>query len=322
MFKNHSEQQNIGKTPKNNIEKESKRIYKDGANRIDAEFVKACDAEFDEKLSILMRDFAKKNRSRVIGLTGPTCSGKTTAAKKLIEYLGDEHKKVHTISLDDFFKANFSRAELVGADFSKIDFDSPDTLDVLELERFTKELFSTGVAKKPIFNFETGERDEYEEIVSDEDDVYIFEGIQVLYPAVLSIIESHGGSVLCVCPESGIEIGGVKFKPNFIRLCRRLVRDANFRASTPEFTFSVWDGVRRNEKENIFPFIDRCDLVIDTTHSYEMNILAPYLRRLLSSMTKGDEHYPKCLEILDAIKDIEGIDSSVIGEKSLYKEFV
>ena len=322
MSKTTKDQQDTQKMSKTTKDQESKRIYKEGARKIDAEFVRACDAEFDAKLSVLMREFAKKNCSRVIGLTGPTCSGKTTAAKKLIEYLGDEHKKVHTISLDDFFKANFSRAELEGADFSKIDFDSPDTLDVPELERFTSQLFSTGVAKKPIFNFETGERDEYEEIVSDEDDVYIFEGIQVLYPTVLSIIESHGGSVLCVCPESGIEIGGVKFKPNFIRLCRRLVRDNNFRASTPEFTFSVWDGVRRNEKENIFPFIDRCDLIIDTTHAYEMNILAPYLRRLLSSMTKGDEHYPKCLEILDAIKDIEGIDSSVIGDKSLYKEFV
>ena len=322
MLKDNKDPKNIEKLTENSLENTSKRIYKQGYKKIDAEFIGACDAEFDERLSHAMRDFAKKNSSRVIGLTGPTCSGKTTAAKKLIEYLGDEQKKVHTISLDDFFKANFSREELVGADFSKIDFDSPDTLDVEELERFTSELFSTGVAKKPIFNFETGERDEYEEIVSDGDDVYIFEGIQVLYPAVLSIIESHGGSVLCVCPESGIEVDGVKFKPNFIRLCRRLVRDANFRASTPEFTFSVWDGVRRNEKENIFPFIDRCDLVIDTTHSYEMNVLAPYLRRLLSSMTKGDEHYPKSVEILEAIKDIEGIDSSVIGERSLYKEFV
>ena len=68
--------------------------------------------------------------------------------------------------------------------------------------------------------------------------------------------------------------------------------------------------------------MSHCDLVIDTTLEYEMNILAPYLRRLLSTMTKGDEHYPKCLEILEAIEGIEGIDSSVIGKNSLYKEFV
>ena len=158
--------------------------------------------------------------------------------------------------------------------------------------------------------------------MSGEDDVYILEGIQVLYPAVLSIIESHGGRVLCVCPESGLEVEGKKFKPNFIRLCRRLVRDNNFRASSPEFTFSLWDGVRRNEKENIFPFIDRCDLIIDTTLEYEMNVLAPYLREILSSMTKGDEHYPKSIEILEAIDAIEGIDSAVIEKNSLYKEFV
>lgn len=308
--------------PKNNLEFENKRIYKQGFCSIDENFVKECDARFEERLSSLMKDFAKKNTSRVIGLTGPTCSGKTTAAKKLIEYLGDEQKRVHTISLDDFYKAIYSREALAGADISKIDFDSPDTLDCEELDRFVSELFSTGVAKKPIFDFETGERSRYEEIISDGDDVYLFEGIQVLYPSVLSIIESHGGKVLCVCPESAIEVGGRQFEPNFIRLCRRLVRDSNFRASTPEFTFAVWDGVRKNERENIFPFMHRCDLLIDTTLEYELNILAPYLRRLLSDMKEGDEHYAKSLEILEAFKGIEGIDSAVIGERSLYKEFV
>ena len=80
--------------------------------------------------------------------------------------------------------------------------------------------------------------------------------------------------------------------------------------------------MRRNEEENIFPFVSRCDLFIDTTLEYELNILAPYLRRILSSMNEGGEYYAEGAEILDAIKDIEGIDSSVIGKNSLYKEFV
>ena len=310
--------------PKNDTENKNTRIYKEGFCKIDASFVTECDARFEGLLSSAVKSFAKNNSSRVIGLTGPTCSGKTTAAKKLIEYLGDEKKRVHTISLDDFYKTVYprSRAELAKTDVSKLDFDSPDTLDTAELEKFTTELFSRGVASKPIFSFESGEREGYEEIISDDDDVYIFEGIQVLYPSVLSIIEGNGGQVLCVCPESGIEVEGRKFKPNFIRLCRRLVRDYNFRASSAEFTFSLWDGVRRNEKENIFPLMPRCDLVIDTTLEYEMNVLAPYLRRILANMTRGDEHYEKSLEILEAIENIEGIDSSVIERGSLYKEFV
>lgn len=265
--------------PKNNLEFENRGKYKQGYKKIDADFVKECEARFEEGLSKAVKAFMENNSSRVIGLTGPTCSGKTTAAKKLIEYLGDEQKRVHIISLDDFYKAIYSRKDLKDADLSKVDFDSPDTLDIAELERFTTELFGSGIAKKPVFNFETGERDEYEQIISDDDDVYIFEGIQVLYPSVLSIIEKHGGSILCVRPESAITIGDEVFEPNFIRLCRRLVRDNNFRASSAEFTFTVWDGVRRNEEENIFPFISHCALVIDTTLEYEMNILAPYLRK-------------------------------------------
>ena len=322
MSKNNKDQQSIENMPKNNSEFENNKIYKQGFAKIDENFVKECDARFEERLSEAVYAFMEGNSSRVIGLTGPTCSGKTTAAKKLIEYLGDEEKRVHIISLDDFYKTVYSRVECAEIDISTLDFDSPASLDFEELERFTDSLFSDGIAKKPIFNFETGERDGYEEIISDDDDVYIFEGIQVLYPEVLSIIECHGGRVLCVCPESAIKVGDENFEPNFIRLCRRLVRDNNFRATSPEFTFAIWDGVRDNEEENIFPFISRCDAFIDTTLEYEMHILAPYLRNLLTTVSRDDEHYEKCLEILAAIDGIEGIDSSVIGESSLYKEFV
>lgn len=322
MLKNNKDQQNVEKMPKNNLEFENSREIKQGYEKIDADFVKTCDERFEKRLSEAVNAFMEGSSSRVIGLTGPTCSGKTTAAKKLIEYLGDEEKRVHIISLDDFYKTVYSREALANVDLSTVDFDSPDTLDLDELEKFTDSLFSGGVAKKPIFNFETGERERYEEIISDDDDVYIFEGIQVLYPQVLSIIENHGGKVLCVCPQSAIEIGGKIFEPNFIRLCRRLVRDNNFRASSAAFTLAIWDGVRANEEENIFPFISRCDAFIDTTLEYEMNILVPYLRKLLASVPSDDEHYKVCLEILDAIDGIEGIDSAVIGEKSLYKEFV
>ena len=90
--------------PKNDLKFENKNIIKQGYTKIDENFVKECDARFEERLSEAVYAFMEGNSSRVIGLTGPTCSGKTTAAKKLIEYLGDEEKRVQFISLDDFYK--------------------------------------------------------------------------------------------------------------------------------------------------------------------------------------------------------------------------
>ena len=300
----------------------NKGINKQGFAKINEDFIAQCDREFEILLAESVKTLCQKNSSRVLGLTGPTCSGKTTAANKLLAYLGDEKKRVITVSLDDFFKDQFSRSSLIGADPEKLDFDSPDTLDTELLGSFVDELFSKGRAKKPIFDFVSGDRSRWVDVEFDDDDILLFEGIQVLYPSVLSVIEAHGGAVLGVRPESPIEIGGVVFEPDFIRLCRRLVRDSNFRGASPEFTLGLWESVRRNEETNIFPYMHRCDVKIDTTLAYEMNVLAPYLRRVLSGVDRNDKYYAQCVNILNLIEGIVGIESFVISPDSLYREFV
>ena len=103
--------------PKNNLEFEKKRIYKQGFCKIDEGFVKSCDAHFEERLSGAVKEFMAKSGSRVIGLTGPTCSGKTTAAKKLIEYLGDEKKrgrKAYSVRKTDRRAAKLQKSKRCG----------------------------------------------------------------------------------------------------------------------------------------------------------------------------------------------------------------
>lgn len=295
---------------------------KKGYTKIDEQFVRECDARFEASLSAGVKALCEGGSARVIGLTGPTCSGKTTAAKKLISYLGDSQKIVHVISLDDFYKDDYSKEELGDVDLTKVDFDSPDTLDCDLFYQFVHDLFERGKAKKPIFDFKTGKREAWEEFSADDDDVFLFEGIQVLYPRVLSVIEAAHGKVLGVRPTSAIEVDGVVFEPDLIRLCRRVVRDSNFRGAQPEFTLPLWGGVRANEEKNIFPYFDRCDVTIDTTMAYEMNVLSPYLRELLGKIGDSSVYFEQCRDILERISRIEAIDSSVIGKNSLYKEFV
>ncbi|MBE6583412.1 MAG: hypothetical protein E7649_00330 [Ruminococcaceae bacterium] len=298
------------------------RNIKKGFLKIDSDFVHLCDEEFERALSRGVSELCDGKDVRVVGLTGPTCSGKTTAAKKLISHLGDSQKIVHVISLDDFYKDNFSKEDLKDTDLTKADFDSPDTLDCELFYEFVHDLFEKGRAKKPIFDFKTGERSVWEEFSADDDDVFLFEGIQVLYPKVLSVIEKAGGKILAVRPMSAIDVDGNVFEPDYIRLCRRLVRDSNFRGAEPEFTFPLWNGVRANEEKNIFPYFDRCDVRIDTTMAYEMNVLAPYLRNLLGGISQSYAYYGQSREILQRIDKIEGIAPNVISKGSLYKEFV
>lgn len=288
---------------------------------IDKNFIDKCDKEFDEILSLAAAK-VYTGKEKIIGLSGPTCSGKTTASNKLAGIIGDMGANMKIISLDDFFKDMFSRDDLDPDDAEGLDFDSPDTMDVELLENFVNDLFNKGRATKPTFDFKTGTRINYHEVVYNEGDVFVFEGIQVMYPSIEKIIAGMDSKILFACPSSTLKYGDTEFAPNHIRFLRRIVRDRHFRGASVSFTMSLWNSVRQNEELNIFPNIDDSCVMIDTTLDYELNILKPYLQEYLGEIGKDSKHYEAAREILESLNGINGADSAWIGENSLYKEFV
>lgn len=294
--------------------------YKTGHRHIDGEFVRKCDEEFDTQLNETVGRVCRDYSTKIIGITGPTCSGKTTTAKKVIDYYRSHNIKLHVISLDDFFKDQFSREDEI--DPKTVDFDSPDTFDTDEFYSFVTNIFTKGEADKPVFDFVTGDRDKRERIIMGEGDVFLFEGIQLLYPQVETLLHKMNGKSIYLCVESGIKIGDIYVSNEKIRLMRRLVRDFNFRAADPHFTLDLWRGVRRNEDRNILPHAHKCDVNIDTTQAYELNILKPYLEKILGGTDRSSEHYTVCREILETVSDIESISRDVLSNNSLYNEFV
>lgn len=294
--------------------------YKTGYAKIDQAFVKKCDKEFDILLNGTIEKVCRDNSVKIIGITGPTCSGKTTTAKKVIGYYESHGIKLHVISLDDFFKDQFSKDDFI--DPKNVDFDSPDTFDTDLFYSFVTDLLQKGVAQKPVFNFQTGDREVGERIVRGEDDVLLFEGIQLLYPQVETVLRQMHAKSIYICAESGIRIGGSCVSKETLRLMRRLVRDCNFRAADPLFTLDLWASVRRNEDANILPYAQKCDVHIDTTQAYELNILKPYLEKMLPRVKCGSEHCGVISEMLSAVSGIESISRDTLSETSLYNEFV
>ena len=290
-------------------------------NKIDKDFIDKCDKEFDKMLSLAAQK-VYTGKEKIIGLSGPTCSGKTTASNKLARIIEGMGANMKIISLDDFFKDMFSREELDPDNAEGLDFDSPDTMDIELLSSFVTDLFTKGRAVKPIFDFKSGSRIKTEEIIYEEGDVFVFEGIQVMYPSIEKIIEGMDSKILFACPQSSLSFGGKEFLPNHIRFLRRIVRDRHFRGASVSFTMSLWDSVRKNEELNIFPNIDESCVMIDTTLPYELHILKPYLEEYLCEIGESSKHYNVARDILDSLKDVNGADSAWIGKNSLYKEFV
>lgn len=289
----------------------------------DSQWIKSCEDAFSKRIFEITEDIYKNRGIKVIRLYGPSCSGKTTTANHLISYFKRFGKRAHVISIDDFFY-NIDHLARLSAEkgLDGIDYDSPDTIDCEELSEFIKEIFNDNEVRCPIFDFKTSTRSGYKTMKVDDDDVFIFEGIQAVYPRVVKMFEEYKTASIYIYPQKPIISGGGCFEGNEIRLMRRLVRDYNFRNTMPAVTFDNWDGVRDNEEKNIFPYVGESDYTVNSSMPYEIGVLKPYLVKLLSDFDEDDKHFETAKYILNRVSLVDEIPDRLILDGYLYKEFV
>ncbi len=303
--------------------------------------VTAYDRAFDKRLDAAADEIAAdcvKNDIRILRLSGPSCAGKTTTAGKLTRALEAEGRVVHPISIDDFF---YDRAVLdarTGENPSgELDYDSVETIDLELLSRCIHELMNTGRTQIPNFDFITGDRMGYREMAVPlgEKPVFLFEGIQAVYPEVVALFSD--------VPDRSIFINVMRattlydaegnervFSPERIRLFRRLVRDEAKRGTSPAFTLHLWRSVRANEQKSILPYAAGCDYGIDSNMAFDVHMLAPHLRRILtepggalpSDRAPDAETRMAMQTILSELAGVEGVSTAGLSAHSLYREFI
>ena len=283
-------------------------------------YVALCEAAFEAALDEAVQRLLAIPACRIVLLSGPTCSGKTTTAKKLISEFSERGKTVAVISIDDFF---YDRAVLIDrAKGGRIDFDSPTTIDMEALSLAVSDILGGRAARLPRFDFRTGRREGYTEVACDENTVYLFEGIQAIYPEVTALFSGYPTASVCTFAERGIRLGDESFDRTKLRLLRRLVRDYNFRGASPAFTLSLWESVRDNEEKHILPYIDSVDVRIDSTLGYEISVLKPYLLPLFASLPRDNPFYPEGQRISSILHRIDEISKTYIPATSVYREFL
>lgn len=292
------------------------------AENFPADFINSVEESFREDLSKIFENIMSSEKPcRIIMLTGPSSSGKTTTAKLLQALFNNAGKTTHTISLDNFYIGKNKVPKLPNGEY---DFEALEALDIPFIKSCIKSILKNGRCVLPKYNFTKGEREEcFTELNADENSIIIIEGIHALNPIFTEGIENSGIKKIYISVKQGIKNDGKKIlRAEDIRFLRRLVRDISFRGSNAEETISMWDNVCLGEKKYIRPFKYLSDFTLNTFHPYEVSVIKNDAINILSSVDKSFAGYEYASKLIVALRQVAVIDKSLVPEDSLLREFI
>lgn len=259
---------------------------------------------------------------KFLTLSGPTCSGKTTTAAKLLSDITRSGARVRVISIDDFFRPRRELLREAEKEGKTLDMDSVSAIDLNALKKCVSDITANGTVHCPVFDFNIGESSGTYTFPAADYDIFLFEGIQAIYPEVSGLLNSHPLRSIFISVNEDVTVGDNIFTGRDIRFMRRLVRDYRFRSSPPEATFEHWDGVVANETSSIIPNSHKADIKINSYLGYDLCVLKTPVTELLLKIDKENPHYKDALKLIEKLAPIPEISPEPIPENSIYREFL
>ena len=285
-------------------------------------FVEECDAAYARKVEAAAQKIAKhQDHSRIILLSGPSGSGKTTTALKIEEQLEKLGIETHTVAMDNYFNTIDPETAPRNRE-GEIDFESPFCMDIDLLNRHFSMLDRGETIHIPKYEFARQMRSDIlsRPMKLEKDQLAIFEGIHALNDIIVG--KNPNAFKLYIAARSNLldEDGNVVFNHAWLRLCRRIVRDYQFRGSNAEFTLKMWANVRRGEKLYISPYKENAHIKFDSSLAFEFAVLKPMVLPLLETIPAGK--YDVVDDMLRGFEKIEALDQRYVAPDSLAREFI
>lgn len=284
--------------------------------------IKVSEALHEKKIGQIadMIDTRKKD-VRLILISGPSSSGKTTFGKRLAIQLMVAGMKPLNLSLDNYFVNRDDTPKDENGDF---DFEDLNALDVELFNQQLVDLLAGKSVEIPKFSFEKGERYyDGEHLQMADDNVLIVEGIHGLNPELTHLIPNSSKFKIYVSALTSINIDN----QNLIhttdnRLIRRIVRDYQYRSYSAQDTISRWPSVRRGEDKHIFPFQEEADVMFNSALLYELSVLKPMAETILLGVQPNQKEYSEARRLLNFFSYFKPLQSKDIPPTSILREFV
>ncbi len=289
-----------------------------------SELIKIAEAFHEKKLASIADTILGEHSRRGVKLvliSGPSSSGKTTFAKRLGIQLRIFGLKPVLISLDDYF---VERDKTPLDENGEYDYESLYALDLDTFNSNLSTLFEGGAVDVPRYDFITGKREYHEKPLQlDNRSVLVIEGIHGLNPELTKDLDSSLIFKIYISALTSISLDNLsRIATTDNRLLRRIVRDCNTRGANAASTLKRWVSVRAGEDKHIFPFQENSDVMFNSSLFFEICVLKRYVEPMLHEVPDIVPEYGEAQRLLKFLESFIPIDPDEIPPTSILREFI
>lgn len=259
---------------------------------------------------------------KLVLVSGPSSSGKTTFSKRLQVQLLAHGLKPKVLSLDDYF---LDREHTPIDENGEYDFESLYAIDLDFFNIQLKQLLAGESIQPPTFNFKKGGVREFTapEMKLEEHDILLIEGIHALNPDLIPDIPENARFLIYVSALTSIRLDDHNYIPTTDnRLLRRITRDNKYRSYSAQNTIGRWASVRSGEEKWIFPYQENADAMFNSAMMFEIAVIKDMVAPLLEEVPENSPEYVKARQLRLFLQLFKTIPSQNLPPTSLVREFI
>ncbi|WP_303858237.1 nucleoside kinase [Aminicella lysinilytica] len=285
------------------------------------ELIQVSEALHEKKIAEIA-DMIKHRHKRIILIAGPSSSGKTTFARRLCVQLKVNGLDPLYMGTDDYF---VDREDTPLDENGEKNYEGLEAIDISLFNSNMNDLLAGKEVDLPTFNFLTGEKEYGKRITSiKSNQLIVIEGIHGLNEKMTEEIDDAEKFKIYISPLTQLNIDEHNRVPTTDeRMLRRMVRDSLYRGHDAQSTIRDWPKVRAGEDKNIFPYSGEADVLFNSYHVYEINVLKKYAEPLLEKVSPNEPEYAEAERMLRFLAFFDTIeDDSMIVNNSIIREFI
>lgn len=258
---------------------------------------------------------------KVVLISGPSSSGKTTSAKRIGIQLRVLGLQPVLISLDDYF---VNREDTPKDENGDYDYEALEALDLVRLNDDLCRLIAGESVEIPRYDFITGTRKWHEHPLQlTERSILIMEGIHGLNPKLTPALPDDIKFKIYLSCFTSVAMDNItRIHTTDNRLLRRITRDYRTRGNNGYDTIARWQSVRRGEDKHIFPYQENADVMVNTSLFYELGVLRPIVEPILREIPDTVPEYGEASRLLHFLDNFVPVPTDEIPLDSVLREFV